>query len=158
MDKPLWSLRPATDDDISHIISVEKQIQKVPWTEENFQAELQKPYSHVLVLTDDETDLVLAGYVVFWIMLEECQILNIAIDFPFRGLGLAKFMLTRTIQIALQAGAKRAVLDVRKTNTPAIQLYQAFSFNITHVKKRYYSDGEDAYALALSFDGEILEF
>jgi ribosomal-protein-alanine N-acetyltransferase len=50
------------------------------------------------------------------------------------------------------------VLEVRKSNLPAIQLYQSLQFVITHVRKSFYSDGEDAYQMALSFEEDPIQF
>jgi ribosomal-protein-alanine N-acetyltransferase len=37
-----------------------------------------------------------------------------------------------------------AFLEVRKSNTAAIGLYERFNFKRIHIRKKYYSDGEDA--------------
>ncbi len=55
------SLRHATLDDLSEILRIEKQCYLNSWTEEHFIAELEKPYSQFLVLTDDETDSKIFG-------------------------------------------------------------------------------------------------
>ena len=36
-------------------------------------------------------------------------------------------------------------LEVRVSNTPAINLYKKLGFIVVTTKKQYYSDGEDAY-------------
>jgi ribosomal protein S18 acetylase RimI-like enzyme len=41
---------------------------------------------------------------------------------------------------------------VRKSNASAIALYQGLGFVITHVRKGFYSDGEDAYQMARYLD------
>lgn len=145
-----FSLRPATADDLDAILLVESQVHVAPWTKEMFSSELEKPYSHFLVLTDDETDSIIAGYVIFWILFDECQILNVAVDLPYRGLGLAKLMLRKTLQVAQYKGHQKITLEVRKSNQPAIQLYQKLQFNIIHIRKGFYSNGEDAYHMCLT--------
>jgi ribosomal-protein-alanine N-acetyltransferase len=152
------SLRPATADDLPSVLQIECKVQVAPWTEANFKAELEKPYSHFLVLTDDETDSKVVGYVVFWLMFDECQVLTIAVDFPYRGLGFAKQMLRTTVKEALKKNIRRVVLDVRKSNLSAIQLYQSLSFVITQVRKGFYSNGEDAYQMTLFLQEEGLQF
>jgi ribosomal-protein-alanine N-acetyltransferase len=145
-----FSLRPATEDDVVQLLGIETAVHTVaPWTEENLRAEMAKPYSHFLVMTDDETDATVAGYIVFWLMFDECQILNVAVDFPFRGLGLAKQMVRLAATQAHRKGLKKVLLDVRKSNAAAIQLYQSVGFVVTHVRAKFYSNGEDAYQMAL---------
>ncbi len=151
-----FSLRPATTEDLSAILQIETQVYPNPWTEEHFRLELTKPYSHFLVFTDDETDSIVAGYLVAWVMFDECQILNIATGLNYRGLGLAKQMIQKVVSIVAKKEIKKVVLDVRKSNAAAIQLYQQMNFNITHVRKEFYSNGEDAYQMTLRLAGEIL--
>jgi [ribosomal protein S18]-alanine N-acetyltransferase len=153
-----FSLRPATADDIPGILKIEQQVHVAPWSEKQFQEELTKPYSQFLLLTDDETDTVIAGYIVCWMMFDECQILNVAVDLPYRGLGLAKGMITKMVVLANQKGVKKMVLEVRKSNLPAIQLYQSLHFVITHIRKGFYTNGEDAYQMILSFEHDLIQF
>ena len=151
-----FSIRPATTEDLAAVMNIEQEVQVAPWPESHFQSELTKPYSHFLVLTDDETDSIVAGYLVSWVMFDECQILNVATALSYRGLGFAKQMIHQVVSIALKKEIKKVVLEVRKSNSAAIQLYQQLNFNITHVRKRFYSDGEDAYQMVLSLESENL--
>jgi ribosomal-protein-alanine N-acetyltransferase len=155
---PALSLRPATPDDFPSILKIERASHPAPWTETNFRAEMDKPYSRFLVLTDDETDELVAGYVVFWQLFDECQVLNVSVAPELRRRGLARQMLRRAISLATTGGSKRVTLDVRKSNQAAIQLYQALGFSIVHLRKGFYSDGEDAYQMSLSLTEEVVEF
>ncbi len=146
------SLRPATADDLAELARIEKAVNPAPWTAEQFKAELEKPYSRVLLLTDDETDTQIAGYVVFWLMFDEAQILDIAVDFPFRGLGYGKKMIRQVVTDALRKDIRRVVLDVRKGNAAAIAVYQSMRFAIAQIRKGFYSNGEDAYTMVLDLD------
>ncbi|MDR3606455.1 MAG: ribosomal protein S18-alanine N-acetyltransferase [Oligoflexia bacterium] len=153
-----FSLREATIDDVPAMVAIENQVHVAPWTEENFRSELAKPYSKTYVLTDDETDTVIAAYIVFWHMYEECQILNLAVALPYRSRGYAQLLVRKTIDFALKSGAKRLLLDVRKGNIAAVQLYQKLHFTTQHLRKAFYSNGEDAYAMVLPIDQEEAEW
>jgi ribosomal-protein-alanine N-acetyltransferase len=146
------SFRPATVDDLAELARIEKAIHVAPWGEDQFRAELDKPYSRVLLLTDDETDTQIAGYVVFWLMFDEAQILDIAVDLPHRGLGHGKRMIRQVVTEALRKDIRRVVLDVRKGNAAAIALYQSMRFTIAQIRKGFYSNGEDAYTMVLDLD------
>ncbi len=154
MDVPS-SIRPAAFDDLPAILAVENRVHMAPWTEEHFKAELDKEYSHVLVVTDDETASKSIGYIVFWIMMGESQILTVAVDLPYRGLGYAKMMIGQAVKLALRENAKKITLEVRKSNLPAVQLYQRVGFAITQVRKRFYSNSEDAYQMQLDLDQDV---
>ena len=54
-----FSPREAAVDDIPALVEIENRVHSTPhskWSEKHFRAELEKPYSKVWVLTDDETD------------------------------------------------------------------------------------------------------
>jgi ribosomal-protein-alanine N-acetyltransferase len=156
--KETFTLRPISTDDIQPILEIEKRVHVSPWTEDNFQSELTKPYSHFLVMTDDETDSKIAGYIIYWVLFDDCQILNIVVDLPFRGLGMAKKMIRQAAQDAIKKGIKKLSLEVRKSNDPAIQLYQKLRFVITQVRRNFYSNGEDAYQMVLYLDESSIDF
>lgn len=155
---PPVSLRPATLDDLDSILAIENRVHLAPWTKGNFEGEWLKPYSTTWVVTDDETDSEVFGYTTFWAIDDSVEILNIAVDLPHRGLGLAKLMLQHIIREALKRGAKRLILDVRKSNLPAAGLYQRAGFVITQYRKAFYSNGEDAYHMVLELEGALLDF
>lgn len=141
-------------DDLQALAEMDKKFQAAPWSAEQFGKELSKPFARVLVLSDDETDEKIAGFIVFWVLMDECQIQNLAIDIPFRGLGLAQRMIREAVRAALKVDCNRAVLEVRKSNLPAIQLYQKLGFGIVALRRGFYSNGEDAYQMSVSLQGD----
>ena len=152
MDKPAntLSLRPATSDDIEAVLRIEKSSYKFPWSPGNFLEELRQPQSHFLVYTDDETDSIVAGYIVFWDLKDETHILNVAVALDWRGLGMGKKLVSQAINHAYREKHKRVFLEVRTSNNGAIALYESMGFIKDHVKKSFYSDGEDAQFMMLN--------
>ena len=147
-DTPM-SLRPATEEDLNAVLKIEAQSYPTPWTREQFKEEMQKPFANFLVLTDDETDSTVAGYVIYWIMFDEAHILNVTSALDWRGLGIGTRLVRHVISHALKKEVKKVFLEVRKSNSAAVALYQKVGFFIYHVKKSFYSDGEDAYFMQL---------
>jgi [ribosomal protein S18]-alanine N-acetyltransferase len=159
MEGATFSPRPATPDDLPVILEIEKRCYpQGGWAEQQLAAELTKPYSHFILLSDDETDSVIAGYVVFWLLFDDCQILNLAVDLPYRGLGYAKQLLRKAASLAMRQSIQKLTLDVRKGNLPAIHLYQGLGFSITHVRKGFYSNGDDAYTMCLELKDNVIRF
>lgn len=148
-DQSAFSLRPATFEDLELVTQIEKQSQRSPWTVESFLAEIGKNYSYFLLLTDDQTDSVVAGYIIFWLLMDDCHILNCAVDFNYRGLGYGQRMLRKAVSIAYSQNIFHIYLEVRKSNHAAVQLYQKVGFEIMRVIRNLYSDGEDAWAMTL---------
>jgi ribosomal-protein-alanine N-acetyltransferase len=62
--------------------------------------------------------------------------------------GIASALLARVLQEGVSLGARRATLEVRRSNEPARLLYERFGFSIAGVRRAYYSDPiEDALIL-----------
>jgi ribosomal-protein-alanine N-acetyltransferase len=109
-----WSLRPVTEEDLPRVLELEQACHPQmgnAWTLENLQAELLKPYGRFLVLTDDETDERIAGYIVFWLMFDECHVLNVAVAPEFRRRGVARFLVRRAVSEAVRKDFKKILLD-----------------------------------------------
>lgn len=153
-----FSLRPATPDDIPFILEIENKAFPKPWTAAQFAAEIEKPYSKALVLTDDETDSKIAGYLVFWLLDSTCTIQTIAIHPDFRGLGYGEKCVRGAVYLAMRENAKKAILDVRASNTAAIQLYQKCGFFISAKRLKFYENGEDAYTMECQLEEDDIRF
>lgn len=149
-----FSPRPASADDLDRLVEIDKRVQTAPWNRTHFEAELDKPWSVLWVLSDDETDETIAGYLVGRLDgSESAHLINIATDLPYRGMGYAKKLLGAFVSEALRRECVRIVLEVRRSNMPAIQLYQRLKFTIMQIRRGFYSDGEDAYVMELALDG-----
>ncbi len=61
-----------------------------------------------------------------------------------RHKGVASALIKNALQ---KAGNKRVLLEVRSTNTFAIGLYKKYGFIEISVRKKYYSNGEDALVM-----------
>jgi ribosomal-protein-alanine N-acetyltransferase len=147
-----FSIRPAVEDDLTEMLVIERECYRlpaIPWTEDAFRLELGKPFANVFVLSDDESDTKIAGYIVYWLIFDECHILNIAIGGAWRGLGYATFLVRHAIKHALKKEMKRVFLEVRRSNAAAVALYQKLGFFIDHIKPKFYENGEDAYFMVL---------
>ncbi|KAI0065872.1 acyl-CoA N-acyltransferase [Artomyces pyxidatus] len=77
---------------------------------------------------------------------------SISVLRTYRRLGLAKkLMLQSQAAMAAIYQASYVALHVRKSNRPALSLYQdSLGFTVKDIEKRYYADGEDAYSMRLS--------
>jgi len=155
---PPSSLRPFSESDFEQILQIESKIHVAPWNQFQFEGETSKPYSHLWVLTDDETDSEIMGYVVFWDMKESFEILNLGVAPSHQRQGLALKIVRSVVNQALRAGAQRLILDVRKSNAPALLLYQKLGFSITQIRKGFYSNGEDGYFMTLPLEGMRADF
>jgi ribosomal-protein-alanine N-acetyltransferase len=85
-----------------------------------------------------------AGFINFWVICDVIELNNFAIHENFRGKGFGKAFLMFLIECGNILDVKRIFLEVKKNNFKALSLYKKFKFYVTGIRKRYYSDGNDA--------------
>jgi len=143
------SLRPGTREDLSAVLEIERESHPEPWTEAHFNQDLSLPYSRFLVLTDDETDSIVLGYIVYWLQAEGASLLNLTVAPKWRGLGLSRILVSAMVNETVREEIPRVILEVRESNQRAIQAYEKFGFKKTHERKAFYSNGEAAWVMEL---------
>ena len=88
---------------------------------------------------------ILVGYAGSWHILDEAHITNIAISTDFRRRKYGEALLKRIIDDCYKEKIKYITLEVRVSNTPAINLYSKYGFTSFGTRKGYYQDNnEDA--------------
>jgi ribosomal-protein-alanine N-acetyltransferase len=103
--------------------------------------ELSRPRATVLV---DERDGEVAGWIVIWTVVDEIQILEVAVAPAARRRGVATSLLRAALGPEHCNDASVAMLEVRAGNAAAIGLYEKEGFAAVGRRRRFYSDGEDA--------------
>jgi len=80
------------------------------------------------------------------------HVTSISVLRSYRRLGLAKKLMVQSQEaMATVYKAEYVSLHVRKSNRAALGLYKdALGFDVHDIEKKYYADGEDAYAMRLS--------
>ncbi len=130
---------------IEQICEIEKVCFAEPWSPGMFRQELDNPLAiYFIALCDGEV----VGYIGCWQIINEGHITNVAVKPDFRRLGIAKELISRLIQMLRDNDFIYLTLEVRRSNTSAIQLYESFGFAQTGVRKKYYQDNEDALLMA----------
>ena len=82
------------------------------------------------------------------VVVDEMQILDVAVDPAWRRRGLARFLLRVAFRRAAAAGARTALLEVRAGNREALRLYESLGFARAGVRRQYYREPvEDAVLL-----------
>lgn len=152
MKKLEYSPRPASIDDLDQAVEIDKNSNNPPWTREAFRAELDKTSSRFWVITDDETDAKVMAFAVFSFPSEQAHLHTFAVHPEYRRAGLGNYLMRRMIHYVMRRNGQSIVLEVRKSNSPAIQLYQNLGFTVIHTMPRFYPDGEDAYSMIFKVD------
>ena len=81
-------------------------------------------------------------------IVRKAHLVSIAIIGPYRRLGVAFSLLTRTLKVLYSRGIKECFLEVRNTNSAGIALYEKMGFKGMRTLPSYYQDGADALLMA----------
>ena len=129
----------------SHVTAVaelERQNFSEPWPEIAVRSELTNKLALWLVALDGEA---VVGYVGSQTVLQEADMMNIAVADTHRRRGIARALAEELIR---QLDAYQLSLEVRSSNAPAIALYDALGFVQVGLRKNYYrKPKEDALSL-----------
>ena len=115
--------------------------------ERSLREELVRPWARLRAARDEEGRLV--GYALFWHVVDEVHLLNVAVAISERRRGVGRALMHDVIAYARAHDVARILLEARAGNAPAIALYDAFGFTRFAVRERYYADGEDAVEMDL---------
>lgn len=73
---------------------------------------------------------------------------SIAVKPAYRRKGIAKRLLKESITAMINQGATELFLEVRESNTAAVNLYKTMEYEIVKEIRHYYRDHESAYLMA----------
>ena len=117
-----------------------------------FAGELSKPNGVCLGAFQGEDML---GYLIVARYVDAWHVMNIAVDAPHRGRGIARTLLERLFELTADDAERGYTLEVRVSNERAIGLYTDLGFVETGVRRGYYTDNRED-ALIMWRDGEAL--
>ena len=98
------------------------------------------------LLVDNEDKV--KGYISLYQVLDEVNILYIYVDKELRGNGYGKALFNEALK-GITIKNYKVFLEVRVSNTIAINLYTKLGFKEYAIRKAYYSDGEDAILMEM---------
>jgi ribosomal-protein-alanine N-acetyltransferase len=121
-----------------------------------FFIELHQKFPETFIVAEENGEVV--GYIMcrielglsnfgFGGLLKKGHIVSVAVMHQHRRKGIGKALVAQALENMRIYNAKQCFLEVRVTNTPAIELYKKLGFEITRTIHGYYSDGEDAYVM-----------
>jgi ribosomal-protein-alanine N-acetyltransferase len=138
-------IRGASEADLDAIDEIERLSFPAPWPRETFAGELNREWARIDVGVVDGRVVAFDNY---WLVTTELHVLVIATHPTMRGRGYGAQLLDHAIAAAVTTGCALATLEVRRSNTAAIALYERAGFKTVHVRARYYQDdGEDALVM-----------
>lgn len=142
-------LQAMSEDWLDEVSRLEKRAYTHPWSRGNFADSLRAGYRAQVLLQGPD----LMGYYVLMLGAQEAHLLNLSVDPPQQGRGLARLMLDEMLRFALAQGAQSLWLEVRTSNVRARQIYERYGFKTVGLRRNYYPlapfKREDAVVMSL---------
>lgn len=103
---------------------------------------LGDPAAAILLAREGEAAV---GYIYLHRSIETIEIYRLAVTPPFRRRGIGAALVSEAVKLFYQEqGVERLLLEVKSSNTAALELYRQAGFVPFHLRAHYYSDGSDA--------------
>ncbi len=137
-------IRRLSYPDLPQVIGIERRVFPTPWSLAMFVLELSKSSGICLAAVRDGR---LVGYLICSRYDTVWHVMNIAVDSNQQRMGLASALLAELYE-RVDDPAARFTLEVRRSNSVAIHLYEREGFRAAGMRRRYYQDnGEDALVM-----------
>lgn len=156
-----YSIKQAIADDLKAMVALDKLCLGGIWSADAYLREIASPNSTILLLREvngelnnglysEERTQKLIGLGCLWSIVEEAHITLLGIHPEYQRRGWGQLLLCSLLEDAVMRQLERATLEVKATNTAAINLYQKYGFQQAGRRKKYYPTGEDALILWLN--------
>jgi ribosomal-protein-alanine N-acetyltransferase len=138
-------LEAATEADLPALHALERRCHTHPWNLRHFASALREPSTRTTLL---RRGTALSGYCIVQIAADEMHIHNLVVAPEERRHGHGQRLLDEALDWGARSGARRAFLEVRQGNVPALELYRRAGFEAVSVRRDYYDrPREDALVL-----------
>lgn len=139
------TIRKMGPEHVEQIAELEKLCFSDPWSENSIASELCNPLSLWLVAEAAGT---VVGYVGSQTVMDETDMMNIAVHPDCRRQGVAAALVNALVASLKDAGSHSLTLEVRASNAPARALYDMLGFQQVGLRRNYYHNPkEDALIL-----------
>ena len=134
---------------VAQVAALEKICFSDPWSENSVASELKNPLSCWLVAEEDGE---VAGYVGSQTVMDESDMMNVAVHPDYRRKGVAEKLVMELVEALKKRDSRCLTLEVRASNEPARALYEKLGFVQVGLRKNYYRNPrEDALILRKEF-------
>lgn len=150
-------IRKVRQGDIDRIVDIERSWHHLShWSIDSYYRLLNDDSftsSFVAEIEGEQGSPDIVGFVIFHVAAAVSEIYNIAVDHAHARCGIGKQLMAAAIEESRRRYARKIVLEVRKSNAPAINFYLSFNFRLAGDRKNYYSNPiEDAYVMERETD------
>ncbi len=138
------------EEHLSALSLIEKECFSTPWSENALREELSNQYARFFVAICDNK---VCGYIGSHNIIDEVYITNVAVSKAYRKQGIGESIVRFLVNESKKEGADFITLEVRKSNLPAISLYEKCGFYSVGERKCFYENPkEDAILMTEYFN------
>ncbi len=134
-------IRAWEQGDLEKISRIEEESFSDPWSKDMLSGAMRLPNFRGFVI---DLDGEVIGYIGASSVLDEGEILLVAVDGEYRGKGYGKLLVNVLLEEFSSKGVAVVFLEVRRSNARAIACYEGCGFKKIAERAGYYRDGEDA--------------
>lgn len=129
------NIRKMQKDDVDQMTAIEAISFSQPWSKKLFEEAIN--HENLLFLVA-EIDGIIAGYCGLYMVLDEGNVINVAVEENFRNQHIAMNLLVKLLDEGSKRGIKAFTLEVRQHNVLAIHLYEKLGFQSVGIRKNFY--------------------
>lgn len=145
-------IREMTENDLQQVLELQRELAFQNWNEKQFLSEIKANYAYCIVCENEYSETAnnenraeykLLGYAIFHLLGPDSELLSIATRETEQRKGIGSQLLHAGLDKLTENG-DQCFLEVRDGNIKARAFYEKHGFKLYSIRKKYYSDGEDA--------------
>lgn len=149
-DALFCSVEPMSESQVDGVNNIENKCFSAPWSIDSIREELTNENAHFLVAKSENNVI---GYIGVHEIVGEAYIANVAVLPQYRNLGVATKLMEAAERGARERNCIFISLEVRKSNAPAIALYEKRGYKTVGERKNFYANPtEDGLIMTLNFE------
>lgn len=136
------SIRKMEQKDIPAVLEIQNQLAFQDWNERQVSQEISASYTYAVVYEESQVGIV--GYAIFHLLGPDTELLSIAVSEKAQRTGVGSQLLQDGFAQLDFSSGDCCFLEVRENNEKARRFYEKHGFKLFGIRKKYYSDGENA--------------
>lgn len=152
-----FTLRQFEPSDLEQVLHINRMCLPENYTSFFF-LDLHKRFPETFLVAEDNGTVI--GYIMCRIetglpnfkiigITKKGHVISIAVLPQHQRQGVGRALVQEAMEAMLHYNAKECFLEVRASNTSAVNLYKKMGFDIIRTMHGYYADGENAYLMAI---------
>jgi [ribosomal protein S18]-alanine N-acetyltransferase len=149
-----YQITPLGVSDLQKLMEIERGVFEQPWSASIMRDSLRAAHCSVWGLySGDDSQLI--GFGVITTVMDESELIDMAIAKQYQGKGYGKKLMKFLIDKARQNGAEKMFLEVGVNNAAAKAMYLNLNFKSIDTRKNYYRRKNNTFEDAIVYQLEL---